>query len=408
MKNNKADKIYCVHYSWILYQRDKKFYADGRGNKPPLGRHSLDTYDRDQAVKNLAELDLVKATETGLVQASPIHRSASEAISFSDGRRLYEAHLQRPEVARGPSKKTRARYRAVLDKLLPFLQGLGIGSWNGVNPTVVNQYLAHLQDEGYAEATLYLEGTTIKQIVKYLIDIGHLADSYRLRLPLRKPNNTTTFCYTLEQFQVMLDYCQSESRLHWIHDVILGLGFTGLRVGELASLRWRDVDLSRGMLNLTNDPARRAATGDERRRTKSRQDRSLPINKKLWAALRSRPHHADGYIFRGPRGGRLDPDSLRVFFVSDVIKPLTNRFPSNPGEVGFSNGRLHSFRHFFCSWAANQGVPERALMSWLGHSDSAMIKRYYHLHQPESRAYMDRLELAASDLDHGVLNSPAA
>lgn len=90
------------------------------------------------------------------------------------------------------------------------------------------------------------------------------------------------------------------------------------------------------------------------------------------------------------------------------------RFPAPPGADGLIDGRLHSFRHFFCSWCANNGVPERTLMTWLGHADSRMVRRYYHLQDDESRRRMEELslvsetEVAARLIDTMLVPKPAA
>ena len=41
----------------------------------------------------------------------------------------------------------------------------------------------------------------------------------------------------------------------------------------------------------------------------------------------------------------------------------------------------------------NNKVSEQALMNWLGHSNSKMIKRYYHLHDAEAQRQMKKLTL---------------
>ena len=87
------------------------------------------------------------------------------------------------------------------------------------------------------------------------------------------------------------------------------------------------------------------------------------------------PGTRDGVIFHGPRSGAIKADTVRTILIREVLTPLAGRFPS-PGVVGFRDGRLHSFRHYFCSVAANSGVPELAVMSWLGHSASAMVQHY--------------------------------
>lgn len=71
--------------------------------------------------------------------------------------------------------------------------------------------------------------------------------------------------------------------------------------------------------------------------------------------------------------------------------PLKKRFPVEDGEQGFINGRIHSFRHYFCSVCSNSGVPEQVLMRWLGQRSSKMVRRYYHLHTEESKSQMSKI-----------------
>jgi integrase len=95
----------------------------------------------------------------------------------------------------------------------------------------------------------------------------------------------------------------------------------------------------------------------------------------------------------GPKGGRLKADTVRVILIRDVLKVLSGRFPSSSGQVGFVDGRLHSFRHFFCSLCANRGVAQQVVMRWLGHSESRMVEHYYHLYDEEARRQMGRIRL---------------
>jgi integrase len=93
-----------------------------------------------------------------------------------------------------------------------------------------------------------------------------------------------------------------------------------------------------------------------------------------------------------PLGGKLKPDTVRNILIRELLTPLSPQFPAPEGEVGFLNGRLHSFRHYFCSICANRGVPEQVVMEWLGHADSNMVRHYYHLHDDEAQRQMKRLD----------------
>ncbi len=172
--------------------------------------------------------------------------------------------------------------------------------------------------------------------------------------------------------------------------MIVTLACTGLRIGELCSLRWTDLDLSVGHLFLTDETARRGEGDVQRRELKGRRSRSFPIHPDLANVLKNRLQQGP-YVIYGPRGGRLKPDTVRRVFIREVIEPLQGQFPTPEGSKGFKDGRLHSFRHAYCSQCANSNVPERMVMHWLGHQDSTMIRHYYHLHDEESRRRMDQL-----------------
>jgi integrase len=90
-------------------------------------------------------------------------------------------------------------------------------------------------------------------------------------------------------------------------------------------------------------------------------------------------------VFHGPLGGKIKPDTVRNVLTGEVLAPLAETFPA------VADGRLHSFRHFFCSMSADNGVPEQMLMAFLGHRDSEMIRHYYHMQQDEARKQMNTL-----------------
>lgn len=239
-------------------------------------------------------------------------------------------------------------------------------------------------------------------------ETGLLPESNRLKLPLKEVHESTTYCYTSEEVAAMDHRCRSEPELRWLADVIVALSRTGLRISELTSLRWSDVDFERNVITLTNNAAGKRRAG-ERRQTKNRRDRTLPIHRELVAVLKSLAacRSTRGQVFHGPRGGKLKADTVRNVLFRDVIKPLADRFPSDDDEIGFKNGRLHSFRHYFCSIAAASGVPEATVKMWLGHRSSEMVRRYFHLHDRVAQQQMKLIGFTADDCGDVAAKSPA-
>ncbi|HEX4613957.1 MAG TPA: site-specific integrase [Urbifossiella sp.] len=227
-----------------------------------------------------------------------------------------------------------------------------------------------------------------------------LPPSSNFRLPLKKPTGTSTYCYTQDQVRAIVAHCRADDGLHWLGDVVVALAVTGLRIAELAGLRWADIDLEKGVIRLTDTTRRtRKSMRQESRTTKSHRDRTLPVHGELRTILDRLPRLPDHRVFHGPQGGKIKPDTVRNVLTRAVLAPLSAKFPADGGAPGIASGRLHSLRHFFCSTSADSGVPEQMLMSWLGHRDSEMIRHYYHMRQEEARKQMNRLPLLGSPPD---------
>jgi integrase len=253
------------------------------------------------------------------------------------------------------------------------------------------------------QKTLFLELTLIKSVLLWLIRNKKLPASRQLDLPLAKPQGSDVYSYKQAEVAAIISHCRTDPRLHWLGRVIVAIACTGLRISEVAALRWTDLDIDSRSILLTDERAsgRRQKLGTMRM-IKGRRDRSLPIHPDFYAVLVGMKRHPDGLIFHGPRGGRLKPDTMRTIFVDEVIAPLKQRFPTPAGEIGFEHGRIHSFRHFFCSQAFRGGAREADLRNWLGHRESKMVDHYRHLEDADSRMKMDRIDFL------GLVDPPEA
>jgi integrase len=230
---------------------------------------------------------------------------------------------------------------------------------------------------------VYFEGTVVKQVMKHLARQKNIPKACLFTLPLVKPDGTTTYCYTQEQVTAMIEHCLADRELPWLAQIIATLAQTGMRIGEAINLKWSDIDLDLDdpMIHLKDERWKKHKSGRKNaRKLKSGRDRLIPIRPLLHETLSGMSHHRDGYVFHGPRGGRLNPSVVLNTLKRDVIAPLKDQFPSEEDENGFANGTVHSFRHFFCSMCAAHGVSETLLKGWLGHKSSKMVAHYFHLH----------------------------
>lgn len=386
----KTAPIVCEHFVWRLFRRDGVYYADGRGGHK-LGKHSLGTRDREEALANLRALDRQKAVELGIASVVP---PASESVSIEHGWTDFLSHCGRPQVLGGVSPGSLKRYRAVRDKHVTFCRQQRIAGWEQITRAHLERYGKHLHGKDYADRTIHLELVTVKSALDWLIGEKRVAETCRFRLSLSKPQGTDTYCYQPAEVHAMIERCRSQPALAWLADVILALACTGFRISELASLRTSDIDLASNTIRLTDErsSARRRKTGAVRT-TKGRRSRTVPIHPLLRSVLEQMPQHSDGRLFHGPRGGKLKPDTVRRILIRDVLEPLKKRFPTPPGEIGFEHGRLHSFRHYFVSQAFLSGASEGEIQEWVGHQDSKMVAHYRHLRNEDSQRKMQRIQI---------------
>jgi integrase len=145
--------------------------------------------------------------------------------------------------------------------------------------------------------------------------------------------------------------------------IYLTAAFTGLRLGELLALRWRDVDFTNSAIHV-----RQSFTNGRVDTPKSGQERTVPMADEVaeaLAKLEKRDHDTtdDDLVFCGTQGGHLAGHRLR------------DRYKAALKDAGLRELRFHDLRHTFGSHAI-RAADSREVMEWMGHQDLATTQRY--------------------------------
>ena len=173
-------------------------------------------------------------------------------------------------------------------------------------------------------------------------------------------NNKRLRFLTVEECRALID-C-SAPHLKPIVKVAL---HTGLRKGEILSLRWEQVDLIHKFILLDM--------------TKNGERREIPIDSTLWDMLNEMPHSIESnYVFTDKDGG--------------IYKSVRRSFSTALKKAGINNFRFHDLRHTFASHLVMAGVDITTVKELLGHKSLTMTLRYAHLAPSHKVKAMDMLD----------------
>jgi site-specific recombinase XerD len=146
-------------------------------------------------------------------------------------------------------------------------------------------------------------------------------------------------------------------------DILITAFYTGMRLGEILNLKWESVDITSKVILVKNDGAFT---------TKSKKERTIPINENLLNILTLRQSKLNGvfsnYVFKNSKGFRLNES-----YVSKNFKKAVR-------SSGFDERiHFHTLRHSFASNLVQKGVSLYVVKELLGHENITTTQVYSHL-----------------------------
>lgn len=277
------------------------------------------------------------------------------------------------------------RAGAVYDK------GKEIGNGEPLSPRSINM-------------TLTLLGAILERAVKRkLIDHNPARDRdlrVRERAPARSYLDGAGQITALLDAAGELDRSAPKDRRHIERRAMIAvLVFAGLRIGELCSLRWRDVDLAGGWLAVGQ-----AKTDAGLRKVRIRgalRDELLVLRGRHQAAAQA------SYVFATRSGARMSPDNFRSRVLGRPASVKDGKEKPGTGALGQANARLeaeglpplprsitpHSLRRTFCSLLYALGEDPGIVMDEMGHTDPELALRVYR--QAMRRGEQEKEQLQA-------------
>ncbi len=275
-----------------------------------------------------------------------------------------------------------------------------------VTETAVAEYLAEFRCH-HSASTYNGHVCVLREIFRVLADKAGIVHDPWAGVCLKVDDSISRRELSLDEVERLYAAASKEGK-EWKLLLMTGI-YTGMRLGDCCRLKWEDVHLDRGVIQIIPEKTKKHAHG---------KPVTIPIHPSLMAELRivreegigkreemgtgnGERETGNGDVGQGTSGaavGRDDPIAPHAFVNPKVADLYMNRkWQLDEGlrrifkaaNITMSihvEGRcrktvvasFHSLRHTFVSLSANAGVPLPVVQSIVGHCSTAMTRHYYH------------------------------
>jgi len=180
---------------------------------------------------------------------------------------------------------------------------------------------------------------------------------------------------TMEQAQTLLDAAR-QGRLECLLTVAI---VTGMRIGELLALRWSEIDLTNGILQVRHTVNRIKGFGiteSEPKTESSKRSITLPPFV-IDALVQHRASQNEARIRAGTKWqelGLVFPNTLGGYLRRPKLHTMYKKLLK---EAGLPDIRFHDLRHSAATIFLSMGVHPKIVQELLGHSDITLTLRVY-------------------------------
>ncbi len=289
-------------------------------------------------------------------------------------------------------QSTFAKYTHIVNKhIVPVLGGLKLSD---IEHTTIQRYINEKIKCGRLDGSGGLSVKSIKDIVSVIKQIL----KYSMTRGYVKPMDFDLFCMktqpkelqvlTPNEQTILVKYIKKHISNETI-GILLAL-FTGLRIGELCALQWKDINFEISVITV-NKTLQRIQNTDKKSACKTkvvidtpksiRSMRFIPIPDFIRDILFSenKAHSQDDYILTGTKA-YAEPRTYQYKF-KKILQ-----------SAGIRDVNFHALRHTFATRAIEHNMDVKSLSEILGHSTvNFTLERYVHSSMELKKVGIDKL-----------------
>ncbi len=268
-----------------------------------------------------------------------------------------ERYLRHLEVERQYSPHTLDGYRRDLVAFADWMRAEGIADVAKATAEDLRRFIAAEHRRGLSARSLQRRLSAVRGLLRFLSDRGEISGN--VARGLRAPKSGRKLPQTLDADEMTrLVEVPTDGPLGLRDRAMLELLYSsGLRLSELCSLRWNQLDLADGLVSVLG---------------KGRKTRVVPVGRPAREALEqwrqeSTPKR-DAPVFPGRSGAPIGPRAVQL-----RLRQLAQQ------QGLWKRVYPHLLRHSFASHLLESSGDLRGVQELLGHADIATTQIYTHL-----------------------------
>lgn len=262
-----------------------------------------------------------------------------------------DAYLEHLRNVAG-SEHTVVNYGIDLSQFTDYLETQAVNSIADIDIVHVRGFIRSLMGYGFSPSSTCRKLSAVKSWMRYLREENIIEKDPSARVKGPRRGERLPRAISVSEISKLID-CAYDGEQGLRNGALLEIMYAcGLRVAEVVSLRWEDIEIEERWLRVTG---------------KGEKERALPFGRKAQQSLRglkALTMEGDIYVFPGKKGGTL------------TVRTVHRVVTAAAAECGLSEVTPHVLRHSFATHLLEGGASLRVVQELLGHENLTTTQRY--------------------------------